>query len=175
MLAPLRFTACGSLGALCGPLFLSTVSDKDSLSDVLLFSSASLSSSEWMSTKCSSSSSSYKATKFVISRRVHVNVFRNLQRRSWKYFTRQIVKLATAVSGFKYVDQQQHFGVDFTTQLNWNPINQSQPPSNYTEHRQNYVTSPIINVRKKRVPITYDSSDWREFQANHKITNVRQR
>ena len=173
MLGPLRFTACGSLGALCGPLFLSTFSDKDSLSDVLLFSSASLSSSEWMSTKCSSSSSSYKATKFVISRRVHVNVFRSLQRRSWKYFTRQIVKLTTAVSGFKYVDQQQHFGVDFTTQLNWNPINQSQLQAIILSTGR-IVTSPI-NVRKKRVPITYDSSDWREFQANHKITNVRQR
>ena len=28
---------------------------------------------------------------------------------------------------------------------------------------------------KKRVPIAYDSSDWREFQANHKITNIIQR
>lgn len=144
MLAPLRFIACGSLGALYGPLLLSTVSDKDSLSDVLLFSSASLSSSEWMSTKCSSSSSSYKATKCVILRHVHVNVFRGLQRRSWKYFTRQIVKLTIAVSGFKYVGQQQHFGVDFTTQLNWNPIN------NHNSMQLYWAPAELCHITNKR-------------------------
>lgn len=162
MLAPLRFTpAWGSLGALKGPLFLSTVSDKDSLSDVLLFSSASLSSSEWMSTKCSSSSSSYKATKFVISRRVHVNVLRSLPRRLWKHFTREIVKLTTTFSGFKNVGQQRHLGVDFTTKLNWNPINQSQLHAIILSTGR-ILSNHQLTQGKKRVPIAFDSSDWRE-------------